>query len=299
MGARLRWGLLVAVAACKAQLSDGPGADATRPPDARAIDAASNYTGLGAWSAPQTIPGADLGNAANSLDDPTVSSDELELIYSMTLSGGANSNFYVMTRATTADAWGKPSLITELSSASNETTPRLSVNDLTLYFNRAGTIYTATRAAIGQPWTTIAPLTEVNTGASQKWMSVCNGGYFMLSRVITGSTTGNDLYEGQLGTGPGTLVASLSSAYSDVGSKLSVDCLTLFFASTRADHTNSEIYMTTRATIGGAWSTPVLVNDFNLAGASQDDPWQSIDQRLFVFSRNSTAIPNALYYSTR
>jgi hypothetical protein len=285
------------VAACKAQLGDGPNADATSTDGTPSRDAPGD-SGLGAWSTPQVITGADLGNAANVIDDPTVSSNGLELIFSLGLAG-ANYNYYVMTRGSTSSPWGTPAAITELASTTSEISPRLSLDDLTLYFSRGGQIYTATRTAIGQPWTNIAPLAAVNTGANQKWMTVCNGGYFVLSRALAGTTTSFDFYQGQLGNGAGTLVTELSSPYADAGAHLSPDCLTIYFASNRADHTNAEIYTATRATVGGTWTTPTLVNDFNAMGASQDDPFISNDQRLFVFSRYSTGVPNQLYQSTR
>ena len=248
------------------------------------------------------IPGADLGNAANVLDDPTVSSNELEIIYSLQLSGAATRNLYAMTRATTSDAWGPPSLITELSSTVDETSPRLSPDDLTIYFSRGGLVYMATRSAFGQPWGAPAALAEVNvTGDTQRWMAVCNGGYFVLTRAVPMSGTGNDLYEGQLGIGPGTRSDVLSSANGDNCAHLSADCLTLYFASNRAGTMTNNIYVSTRTAIGSPWSTPVLADPmFNAAPpASQDDPWIADDGHLFVFTRFSTGTANEIYYSTR
>jgi hypothetical protein len=294
------FGVFVVLCACKAQLDGGgAGPDARRSDGMQAGDGSGSIDGGLPWSTPQVVPGADLGDPANTLDDPNVSSNGLEMIFSMTLSGGPNSNFYVMTRATTADTWGTPTLVTELASTLDEVSPRLSPDDKTLYFERGGAIFTATRTAIGATWTNIGALAEVNTGNSQKWMSVCAGGDFVLSRKVAGSTTGYDFYEGTLGNGAGTLIASLSSPYSDVGAHLSPDCLTMYFASTRADQTNSEIYVTTRASVGGAWSAPQLVDAFNASGTSQDDPGITPDQHLFVFTRQSTGVPNAIYTSTR
>jgi hypothetical protein len=303
VGVRLIAVGVIGLAACKAQLGPGGGGATTDAPSTidgpRQLDAPADAP-LGAFSTPQMIPGADLGKPANSVDDPSISSNGLERYYSVNVSGSTTSDdIYLMTRLTRTDPWGTPTIVPQLNSTSSDKTVRLSPNDLTIYFARGGAIYTATRGAIGQPWSTPASLDEVNTGADQRWMAVCNGNYFVLSRSLAGSTTGHDLYEGQIGTGAGTAIANLNTAYSDNCPFLSPDCLTMYFASNRADHNNSEIYMSTRTTIGGAWSPAVLVDPFNLAGASQDDPGMSLDQRLFVFSRSSTGSPNALYYSTR
>lgn len=248
------------------------------------------------------IPGADLGNAANVLDDPTVSSNELELIYSVQLSGAAIRNLYVMTRMSPSDAWGPPSLISELSSTIDETAPRLSPDDLTIYFSRGGAIFMATRSAFGQPWGAPAVLAEVNvTGDSERWMAVCTGGNFVLTRAVPMSGTGNDLYEGQLGNGPGTRSDALSSTNGDNCAHLSSDCLTLYFASNRAGTGTNNIYVSTRSAIGSPWSPPVLADPmFNAAPpASQDDPWIADNGHLFVFTRFSMGTANEIYYSTR
>lgn len=303
MGRRLVLGLLVVctTSGCKAQLGDGPHPtiDAASDGSGRSLDASPDGAGvLPPWGAPQAIPGANLGNANNTVDDPTVSSNELELIYDMVVANtGTGKDLWVMKRATKADAWGTPTKLTVLDSAGDEESPRLSPDDLTIYFGRDGNIFTATRPAIDQPWSAPTALAEVNTGPYVKWMAVCAGGHFLISRA--NPPNGQDLYEGTLGAGPGVLSAVLSSPKSDSGSFLSPDCLTAYLASPRRDGVNSEIFVATRATVTSAWSTPTPVPDFNLAGASQDDPWQSPDARMFVFSRNGAALPNTLYYSVR
>jgi hypothetical protein len=299
---RVGYVLVLLAASCGARLGtnktgqDGGGGDDGPPLRFDAPDGAAG------WSTPQMIPGADLGNSANAVDDPNVTSNELELIYSVQLSGAAIRQLYVMTRTSTAGAWGMPTLINELSSTVDETSVRLSPDDLTIYFMRGNAIFTATRTAVGQPWSAPTALTEVNvTGDTQKWMAVCTGGYFVLTRAVPMSGTGADLYEGQLGNGPGTRSDVLSSANADNCAHLSSDCLTLYFSSNRADGKNNEIYMSTRTSLTAPWSAPVLADpQFNApAPASQDDPWMADDGHLFVFTRQSTGVPNEIYYSTQ
>ena len=132
-------------------------------------------------------------------------------------------------------------------------------------------------------------------------MTVCNGGNFVLTRSVPMSGTGNDLYEGQLGNGPGTRSDVLSSTNGDNCAQLSSDCLTLYFASNRAGTGTNNIYVSTRTAIGAPWSPPVLADPtFNApAPASQDDPWMADNGHLFVFTRFSTGTANEIYFSMR
>src|SRR5205823_2546387 len=107
---------------------------------------------------------------------------------------------YVMTRATRNDAFGAPvALPATINTAAVEESPRLSQNDLTLYFGRGGDIYASTRATIGSPWGTPAIVTgSGNTANYEKWLAVCGTNHFMVSRA--NGAAGQDLYEGTLGT---------------------------------------------------------------------------------------------------
>ena len=249
---------------------------------------------LGAWGTPTPIPGAD-DPIANE-DDCTLNSTATELIFGIQPSGG-DKDLYVMTRPTKNDAFGTPVALTEFNTAGTEESPRLSPNDLTLYFGRDGDIYTSTRPTVGGTWSAPTLVASVSvTGVYQKWLAVCDGDNVMVSR--DNGTNGQDLYEGTLAAGANTLDTVLNSTASEISTFLSTDCLTVYFASNRSGDT--QIYTATRASIGGAWSTPTMVGSPFSDGSDDEDPWISIDQRTFVFAAiRAPATTKDLYISTR
>src|SRR3954464_2698928 len=174
---------LLPLCACKAELADGP-ADAAPQSDSHMgllSDGPPDDTvaPLGPWGAAAKIPGADT---AADEDDATLSSNELELYFKK--SNGTDLDIYVMTRASTTAAFGAPVNVTLLNSASGEESPRLSPDDLTMYFGRAGDIYKSTRAATGsQAWSAPQPVGVLNTANNEKWAAVCSNGYAIVSRA--------------------------------------------------------------------------------------------------------------------
>jgi hypothetical protein len=292
-----RFSLLVCLvaSACSAKLggqsSDGPTAPVIDGPvhvdaaiDSPMVDA------LPAWSAPAAVPGANAPTM--NIDDETLSNSQLEIYFGIiddSLTGDPKQ-LWMMSRPTVNDAWGSAM---ELDSAFNapavgsgdaptEEGPRLTPNDLTLYWGRDGTIYAATRTTTSDPWTVQGPVTQVNTaGEYGKWLAVCDNGYFMISRA--NGSNGQDFYEGQLGgnNGPGTVVTELNSTANETSTFLSNDCLTTYFASSRSG--SSQIYTATRPTVASTWTTPTEVATFDTA-TDDEDPWISNDQLTFYFA---------------
>ncbi|NVB84857.1 MAG: hypothetical protein HOV81_41185 [Kofleriaceae bacterium] len=296
MSRRLLLGILL-ISACKAELADGP-ADASDT--SGGSDSGSNNVStdagtdgmmpLGPWSTPQLVPG---GNSAADEDDITLSSNKLELYFKR--DDGGNINLYMMTRATPTSAWGPPTALGNLNTANDEESPRLSPDDLTMYFGRGGDIFKSTRATVGGTWPAATAVGVLNTTANEKWAAVCSNGYVIVSRANGGNA--QDLYEGTITTGANTLLTQLNTTQNEQGTFLSADCLALYFQSSR-NGAQFDIYMSTRTTTTSAWSNPTVLTDFNTAGANEEDPWISTDQRLFAFASNSGGNKN-LYISTR
>ena len=83
-------------------------------------------------------------DATNNEDDPTLSSDGLELYYAVQVPPN-DKNLYVMTRASRSDPFGTPVPLTAFNTAGTDEGPRLSYDDLTIYFGQNGDIFTSTR----------------------------------------------------------------------------------------------------------------------------------------------------------
>jgi hypothetical protein len=250
---------------------------------------------LGAWGTPTSISGAN--STANNEDDLTLSSGATELIYAVQPAAGGPKDLYVMTRPTRNDPWGAPAQISGgiNTAAGNEESPRLSANDLDLYFGRDGDIYKTSRSAIGQPWGTVAVVAgSGNTASYEKWLAVCGTNHFMVSRD---NGVSQDLYEGTLG-GAGAAVATLNSTSNEISTFLSPDCLTVYFASNRSGQ--SALYTSTRTSMASPWAAPTPVPAPFDTGTDNEDGWISTDQRIFAFAsvRGGTATKD-LYISTR
>ena len=296
----MRWGLIALLAACHARLADpagpdghgvDPGDDAASAHDdaAPAVDAA-----LGPWGTPQKIPGAH--DPTNGEDDVTMSWSGGELVYAVAVPG-AKKHLYTMTYAN--GVFGTPALL-PFSGIADDSSPRFSPDDLTLYFasDRGGAsldIYATTRATVGGAWQTPALVAGPNTARVDKWYAPCGGNHYM---VVSATANGDtDLYEGLAGSAP-TAVASLNSTANETSAFLTMDCLDIYFASARG--ATVDLYTSHRATVASPWPAPTLVADFGTAD-NEEDPWLSPSGRLFLFARATVAAPaqKDLYFSVR
>jgi hypothetical protein len=200
-----------------------------------------------------------------------------------------------MTRATPTSAWSAPAAIGVLNSTAQEESPRLSPDDLTLYFGRSGDIYKSTRTAVGQPWGAPTTVPTLNTGNYEKWADVCSNGYVIVSR--DGAGNGQDLYEGTITGGATTPITAFNTSGAEQGTLLSADCLHVYFQSNR-DNNQFDLFEASRTSVTAAWSNPTKMVDFNTTTSSEEDPWVSTDQRVFVFASNANGNKD-LYISTR
>src|SRR5689334_18078295 len=117
--------LLPLLAGCRAIFGiDTP----THAVDGHELDAPIDMFGNDAVDASTTWGTPDAQFAGGDDDDPTLPSDMLEMYFNR------NTDIYVTTRADLASAWATPTLVTQLSSASAETTPEISYDGLTIWF---------------------------------------------------------------------------------------------------------------------------------------------------------------------
>jgi WD40 repeat protein len=291
MGSRLLLAAMV-LAGCSARLHEGGGADAALGDSQRLItDSPAQGDApamLGPWGTPQTILGAN--DPALAEDDGTPNQALTEMYFGV-VSATTAKDLYWMTRANATDSWGTKTLLYQ--SANNDESPRLSLDELTLYFGRNGDIYQLTRTAVGQPWSTTATIVGgvnvVGNATYEKWFAVCQGGYYIESRD-------SDLWEGTLPGAP-TKIGSLSTSGSEISTWLSPDCKTVMFARTPTGG-QSDIYISTRAAVTDPWPAATVLPDFNTTTSNEEDPWMSNDMRAFVFASNAAGSKD-LYLSTR
>jgi Tol biopolymer transport system component len=244
---------------------------------------------LGPWGTPSLVPGAD---STVDEDDCTFNSARTELYFKRNDAG--DPNLYLMTRMSPTSAWNSPNPIGVLNSTVQEESPRLTPDDLTLYFGRNGDIYKAQRNTATDPWMAPTPVGPLNTADYEKWAAVCSNGYVIVARQTTANST--DLFEGTVSGGATMALTQLNSPQADQGAFLSSDCLTLYFQSSRDGNFN--IYKATRNNLNTQWTNPTALTDFNTATYAEEDPWVSTDQRTFIFSSNQAGNKD-VYISTR
>ena len=280
---------LVGVVGCGARVDgmsiDGGGGDDGDPadagpgaPDAEIADAAP----LGLWGTPVAIGAA--ASTGLEEDDATVDATELEIVFAARVTGDPK-DLYRLVRLSPTSPWTLAGPIAELNTAQAEHTPRLSADGLTIYFasGRAGgagsdDIWSATRAAPGQPFGNLTRLATVASAQSDRTYTPCGDDRYVMISFRTGM---GDVYEGVVGQQP-TLVASLSSAATETGTFPSADCLRIWFASNRDG--DIDIFYAHRATLADPWILDGKITELSAPNINESDPWVSPDLRRMVLA---------------
>lgn len=204
-----------------------------------------------------------------------------------------------------------------VNSTSQDSTPSISADGLTLYFfsDRPGgeggwDLWATTRANLSDPWSTPANLgSTLNTAQSEATPSISADG---LSLYFERGISSRDIW---VATRPSTSdpwsspssLAAINSASLDTDPDIASDGLSLYFGSDRPGGGGRDIYVSTRPTTSDPWGTPAnlgaAVNGPNLDDgpsissdglslffmSDRDDPGGSFD--LFVSERASMNSP--------
>lgn len=294
--------LLVVIGVVGCGAVDGPNPerlDAAQQGDAPSAVDADHGVGLGLFSVPEVIP--VLTSDTENGEDPTLTADELEIVFTSSRDG--NANLWTSKRTSETTAWAKPTLVAELSTTSEERHPSISPDGLTIYFssNRPGSIgsddiFRSVRATRTTVWSTPAAVVELNTVADEQEFMI---GADLLTGILDSSRDATaHIY----------LVTrtSTSSAWSSIRS---LDELPGARSGAPAD-VGKAIYFVALA--DGARNLAVAVRadaNANFGGletlanvssaAEESDPWISEDQRTIYFTRESTGQPRRLMRAAR
>ena len=188
-------------------------------------------------------------------------------------SGCGGCDIWVTTRDTIDDEWGPRTNLAIVNTSSDDATPCISADGLSLYFasDRPGgrgsiDLWVATRTTTDAPWGEPENLGDtVNSWADEVCPSISADGlelYFSDYLVTRPGgyydlwVTTRDTIDGEWGT-PENLGDTVNSSTFDAGPFISADSLMLFFLSWRGGGSIDDIWMTRRATVSDPWSTPV------------------------------------------
>jgi hypothetical protein len=137
-----------------------------------------------AISDPQALDGA-----------PAITADLRELYFDS--NRGTGADIYVSLRASAADPWGTPELVSELSSTAYDGSTGIAGDGLTIWFSSArggGTVrfYTATRPDRSAPWSQPTAVSELGTGGDLAGFTVASSA--LVAAFHSDSTGSVDLY---------------------------------------------------------------------------------------------------------
>ena len=183
-----------------------------------------------------------------------------------------------------------------VNSSTEDYYPNISYDGLTLYFysTRGGgeggsDIWITTRASVSDPWAPSENLGSiVNSSADEAAPCISSDGLSFLFRSTRSGGFGSaDIWQATRSTAneawraPVNLGPAINSSAWDCGVNLSADGLSLFFHSNRAGGLgNFDLYLSSRKTRNGEWSTPINLggnintpnNDF-CPSLSADNQW--------------------------
>ncbi|HUS28623.1 MAG TPA: hypothetical protein VMZ53_08940 [Kofleriaceae bacterium] len=242
-------------------------------------------------------------SSASFEDDPTLSGDQLEVMFTSARPGGLGGNdLWASSRASVSDPWPTPHDVVELSTAANDTNPELSRDGLSLVYS-SGTagdqdLYFVTRASRAAPWGVATRLTAVSSGVNDFGGAMSDD----LAAVYFASARGGSLdifaARGSAGAWSSPVeITELSTAGVDTSPFVMLDETVMWFASDRPGTAGQhDIWVAIRPSPGAAFDPPLRIGQ--LATANDDsDPWVSPDGHVIYFSRTTTGTD--LYMATR
>ena len=274
--------------------TDGGGVDAGT--DAGPAVDGGGTGAIGPFGTPNRVPGL---NTSYPEYGPTATADLLEMYFTSDRAV-ANDDIYRSTRASTADAWGAPVRVAELSSEDYDATPEISPDGLTMWFasDRTGgmpqfDIYVSTRASRSDPWGTPVLVSELTSGDDDVAPAPSADGLrIMFHRYAFPSYDILEATRGSTGASWGTpaLVTSLNTSSNEGAPFPWGDARTVVFDSNRSGGAGSwDLYVATRPTLGDTFDTITPISGLNTA-EKESDPWVSPDGSYILFTRGDLGV---------
>ena len=258
------------------------------------------------FAAPALVAG--LRGDTDDIQDPALTGDELELMFT-SATGGIN-DIWSSRRASATGAWEPSVLVNELASPGNDEDPDVSEDGLTIHFasDRAGDgmrLYVSRRAARDQPWMPPQPETDLGASLLDRAPSLDAAQLQMVFASQRGTATVPHLFSA-IRTGPGAVwqdiveLTAINSAWQDVDPALFAAGRGLIFISRRTGQgRTADLYRTARADERVSFDiAPVTIDELNTADSSEGDPWVSQDGRHILFASDRSG-RNRIYEARR
>jgi hypothetical protein len=254
----------------------------------------SRCDSLGVFAAPTLVPG--LNNGTYRQGRARLSSDERTVILARAAAGDGSSglDIVVAQRQDTAQPFGSPEPVANVNGPADEVSASMTSDGLTLYVESNVSdgyrIYVARRLAPTAMFSTPAILKVVDSS------SVSEGGPYVVPNGAVYFQAYNapkaDLYRGVVGAAglEAVPMTVLNTPVDDAFPVVSLDELTIYFSSTRADGAlgGEDIWMATRGTREEEFSAPHNLTVLNTA-FDERPTWISDDGCRLYFDRGGSA----------
>lgn len=194
---------------------------------------------------------------------------------------------------TTADApgpWSTPTPIVSLGGADDAT---MTGDLLELYFNASNDIYGMTRATSSSPWSMPTLIVELSSSSGETTPEITADGLVMvISSDRAGGLGGTELWMSTRATrsaawGAPSVMTGLNWSGADASGVMSTDRLAIVVTSDRVLGTMSDIYLSERAAVGAAWSTPTPTTALNTP-SHEGSAFLGGNKLLLCFDTNRT-----------
>ncbi len=236
--------------------------------------------------------------AAEEHDDPTLTSDKLEMFFSARRAGA--KDIYVSTRLSRLDAWAAPAPVAELNSDFLDGTPGVSPDGLEIWFEStraAGNdelintdIWKSARASRDAPWSAPILVEGLSTAGRDSYPQPSSRLLITFSSWRSGGRGDTDLFAAVRSTadlpwGAATALSEVSSDAWDEG-LLRADGTQIFISSGRSDgQGGGDLFWSARPSLMSPFANPVPIVDLN-SPAQEQDLWVSENLDYAVFASN-------------
>ncbi len=236
--------------------------------------------------------------AAEEHDDPTLTSDQLEMFFSAARAGA--KDIYTSTRRSRLDAWGAPAPVAELSSDFLDATPGVAPDGLEIWFEStraAGNddlsntdIWKSVRAGRDAPWSAPVLVEELSTPGRDSYPQPSSRLLITFSSWRSGGRGDTDLFAAVRPTvdmpwGAATPLSEVSSETWDEG-LLRADGTQIFISSARSPgQGGGDLFWSARPSLMSPFANSVPIVDLN-SPAQEQDLWVSENLDYAVFASN-------------
>ncbi|MEM9453284.1 MAG: hypothetical protein AAGF11_03840 [Myxococcota bacterium] len=260
------------------------------------------------------ITRVDILSTDDNDDDPSLTADMLEIVFQSNRDNG-DDELYWSSRDSVNEQWDIPQPIDELNdntnNTTNENTPELSADGLVLMFSstrRGGQdldVFISYRKSRDDTWEVPLSVDTLNTSdeelaptltpdLQQVYLCSSRPGDLMRRNIWRADVMMNGA---ELSFSPPQIVMDISTNEHDCTMAVSPDGLVILFDIANDD--NTAIWEATRDSPDGMFGNATRLDELNVDGQSDQDPWVSPDGHVIYFSSTRDDGDQDIFFAER